>query len=181
MTFACVRWYSDSGGGGAYLGRGLPGSFRVWPAMLELGGAGHTLTEILHRTNRQGHQCWCLFEVHVRSGMQAHVQTQINTHARTDGHKQKRKKKRQRFGKLDWKRQTVHLTFSFSKIWFYCFHEKKAFSELKTSACSAVWIHLELDGADGWQKAMPRVWKVTQRAHFSAVSERHRWHFHAHL
>lgn len=51
---------------GPYLGRGLPGRLWIWPPVLELGGAGHTLTESLHGTNRHrativgvclGHTC----------------------------------------------------------------------------------------------------------------------------
>lgn len=37
---------------GPYLGRGLPGRLWIWPSVLELGGAGYTLTECLHGTNR---------------------------------------------------------------------------------------------------------------------------------
>ena len=70
----------DGGGAGPYLGWRLPGGFWVWPAVFELGGAGHTLTERLHGTNRQGHQCWRLFESHVQSSMRAHAYKHTHTH-----------------------------------------------------------------------------------------------------
>lgn len=49
--------------------------------MFELGGAGHTLTERLHGTNRQGHQCWRLFKSHVQSSMRAHAYKHTHAHA----------------------------------------------------------------------------------------------------
>lgn len=69
---------------GPYLGRSFSGGFRVWPAMFELGGAGHTFTERLCETNRQGHQSWRLFKLHVHSGMQAHGHKHACTHAQKD-------------------------------------------------------------------------------------------------